>query len=239
MNRPGSPGRFCSRFTLPALPGCANPRQCRYLTPPAQVFITRCVIISSGEEGQQAGMATGCQASYSHDMENDEAHSPEHQAPEIVASVLSAVSQRSWERVQALADPEIELGVSARAEVGGSPNEHVWRSVHVHGADQLHAYLGDLYAALPSLRLEARDGNHEGARAEVTTEFSGVNNGGVPFDAFAEMQFLVSDGRVVLITAEVVRVSFGSALLTDPDKDPRRYFEAFLGTDQIGEPGSD
>src|SRR5258708_67691 len=239
MNRPGSPGRFCSRRTISALPGCGHPRQCRDLTPPAQVFITRCVIISSGQEGQQVGMATGCQASYSHDMENDEAHSPDPQAPEIVASVLNAVSQRSWERLHALADPEIELRVSARADVGGSPNEHVWRSVHVHGADQLHAYLGDLYAALPSLSLEAPARNHHAAPPEATPQFSRVNNGGVPFDAFAEMQFLVSDGRVVLITAEVVRVSFGSALLTDPDKDPRRYFEAFLGTDQIGEPGSD
>ncbi len=172
-------------------------------------------------------------------MENDKAHNRDKQAREIVASVLDAVSQRSWERLDALADPKIELRVSARAGVDASPNEHVWRSVHVHGADQLHAYLGDLYEALPSLRLEARDGSHDGARAEVTTEFSGVNNGGVPFDAFAEMQFFVSDGRVVLITAEVVRVTFGFALLTDPDKDPRRYFEAFLGADRNGEPRSD
>src|SRR5258708_2288315 len=189
MNRPGSPGRFCSRRTISALPGCGHPRKCRDLTPPAQVFITRCVIISSGQEGQQVGMATGCQASYSHDMENDEAHSPDPQAPEIVASVLNAVSQRSWERLHALADPEIELRVSARADVGGSPNEHVWRSVHVHGADQLHAYLGDLYAALPSLRLDARDGNHEGARAEAPTEFSGLNNAGLPFDPFPPLHF--------------------------------------------------
>src|SRR5258708_40307542 len=172
-------------------------------------------------------------------MENDEAHGPHRGAPATAVRVVKAVSQRPWERTMALADPEIEVRVSARADIGASPNEHVWRSVHVHGADQLHAYLGDLYAALPSLKMEARDGTHDGVRAQVSAEFSGVNSGGIPFDAFAEMQFFVADGRVVLITAEVVRVSFGSALLTDPDKDPRRYFEAFLGTDQIWEPGSD
>lgn len=172
-------------------------------------------------------------------MENEKAHNRDQQAPEIAASVLNAIGQRSLERLDALADPGIEVRVSARADVGASPNEHVWRSVHVHGADELHAYLGDLFAALPSLKLEARDRNHDGPRADVTAEFSGVNNGGVPFDAFAEMQFFVSGGRVVLITAEVVRVSFGFGLLTDPEKDPRRYFEGFLGTEQPGERGPD
>src|SRR5258708_30811687 len=118
-------------------------------------------------------------------MENEKAHSPYQQAPEMVAGVLNAVSQRSWERLDALADPEIEVRVSARADVDASPNEHVWRSVHVHGADQLHAYLGDLYAALPSLRLEARDASHDGVRAQVSAAFSGGNSGGISFDAFA------------------------------------------------------
>src|SRR5258708_2885714 len=106
-------------------------------------------------------------------MENDKAHSPDPQAPEIAASVLNAVRERSWERVDALADPEIELRVSARDNVGASPNEHVWRSVHVHGADELRAYLGGLYAALPSLNLEARDWQHDSTRADVGAEFSG------------------------------------------------------------------
>lgn len=171
-------------------------------------------------------------------MKNEKDHNRDQQAPEIAASVLNAVSQRSWERLDALADPAIEVRVSARADVGTSPNEHVWRSVHVQGADQLHAYLGDLYAALPSLKLETRGGNHDGGRANISAEFSGVNNGGVPFDAFAEMQFFVSGGRVVLVTAEVVRVSFGSRLLTDPEKDPRRYFEGFLGTEPTEKPDS-
>src|SRR5258708_12394910 len=88
-------------------------------------------------------------------MENDEAHSPHQEAPAIAASVLNAVSQRRWERLDALADPEIAVRVSAPADIGASPNEHVWRSVHVHGADQLHAYLGHLYAPLPPLHMDS------------------------------------------------------------------------------------
>ena len=108
----------------------------------------------------------------------------------------------------------------------------IWRSVRVQGADELHAYLGVLFAALPSLRLVARRRRDDGTCADVSTELSGVNNGGVPFDAFAEMTFCVEDGKLVRVIAEVVRVSFGRALLTEPDQDPRRYFEGFLGADR-------
>ena len=172
-------------------------------------------------------------------MENEEAPSPQPEASEIAAVVLDAVAQRSWERLDALTDPEIELRVNAGSGVDSSPNEHVWRSVHVRGADQLHAYLGDLYEALPSLRVEARDGRQDGFRADVSAELSGVNSGGVPFDAFAEMQFVVAAGKVVRVTAKVVRVSVGFGLLTDPEKDPRRYFEAFLDGDRRSETSSD
>jgi hypothetical protein len=162
-------------------------------------------------------------------MENKKAESPDEPAPEIVAEVLEAVSHRSWEQLDALADPDIELLVSGGDAVGPSPNEHIWRRVEVHGADQLQSYLGNLYEALPSLKLVARLRSDDGNCAEVSTEFSGVNSNGVPFDAFAEMKFCTLDGKLISVTAEVVRVSFGAALLTDPDQDPRRYFEGFLG----------
>src|SRR5258708_12663459 len=131
-------------------------------------------------------------------MENDEAHGPHRGAPATAVRVVKAVSQRPWERLDALADPEIEVRVSARADSGASPNEHVWRSVHVHGADQLHAYLGDLYAALPSLKMEARDGTHDGVRAQVSAEFSGVNTGGTPFNPFPHIQFFAPHPLLVL-----------------------------------------
>jgi hypothetical protein len=164
-------------------------------------------------------------------MNDQQAQHPDGPFPEIVAEVLEAVSRRSWAQVDAVADPDIEVLVTARPEVASSPNEHIWRSVRVKGADELHSYLGVLFEALPSIALVARRRRDDGNCADVSTELSGVNNGGVPFDAFAEMTFCVEDGKLVRVTAEVVRVSFGAALLTDPDQDPRRYFEGFLGAD--------
>lgn len=160
-------------------------------------------------------------------MKDEEASSPQEES-KIVSDVLSAVSRRSWDRLDALTDPEIELVITAGADVAPSPNEHVWRSVHVHGTDALQEYLVDLYAALPSLTLEMRTRSDDGTCADVFAEFSGVNSGGVPFDAFAEMQLCFVDGRVRSVTAIVVSVSVGSGLLTEPDQDPRRYFQAFL-----------
>ena len=55
-------------------------------------------------------------------------------------------------------------------------------------------------------------------------------------DAVAEMTFCVEEGKLVRVIAEVVRVSFGAALLRDPDQDPRRYFEGFLGADGRPDP---
>jgi hypothetical protein len=164
-------------------------------------------------------------------MNDEQAQHPDVPFPEIVAAVLEAVSRRSWEQVDAVADPHIELLVTARPGVAPSPNEHIWRSVRVQGADELHSYLGVLFEALPSIRLVTRRRRDDGTCADVSTELSGVNNGGVPFDAFAEMTFCVEEGKLVRVSADVVRVSFGAALLTDPDQDPRRYFEGFLGAD--------
>jgi ketosteroid isomerase-like protein len=197
-----------------------------------QDSITRCVIIS---QGRQAGSSS---PSHSKQMENEKAKRPDDPAAEIVAEVLDAVSHRSWEQLDALADPDIELLVTGRDDVASSPNEHVWRSIRVHGAEELHSYLGDLYEALPSLTLVARRRRDIGTCADVSTEFSGVNNNGVPFDAFAEITFCVVGGKLVRVTAEVVRVSFGAALLMDPDQDPRRYFEGFLGADNGLDPAS-
>jgi hypothetical protein len=164
-------------------------------------------------------------------MNDEQAQHPDVPFPEIVAEVLEAVSRRSWEQVDAVAHPHIELLVTARPGVAPSPNEHIWRSVRVQGADELHSYLGVLFEALPSIRLVTRRRRDDGTCADVSTELSGVNNGGVPFDAFAEMTFCVEEGKLVRVSADVVRVSFGAALLTDPDQDPRRYFEGFLGAD--------
>jgi ketosteroid isomerase-like protein len=169
-------------------------------------------------------------------MEDEKSQRPDDPAAEIAAEVLAAVSHRSWDQLDAIADPGIELLVTARPGVGESPNEHIWRSVRVQGSDELHSYLGDLYEALPSLTLVTRPVRDHGACAEISAEFSGVNNSGVPFDAFAEMTFCVDDGKVVRITAEVVRVSFGAELLIDREQDPRRYFEGFLGADGRIEP---
>ncbi len=169
-------------------------------------------------------------------MENEEAQHPNNPAIEIVAEVLEAVSHRSWEQLNALADRDIEVLVTGRADVAASPNEHIWRSVRVRGAEEFHSYLGNLYEALPSLTLVARRRRDDGGCAEISTEFSGVNNSGVPFDAFAEMTLCVVDGRLVRVTAEVVRVSFGADLLVDPDQDPRRYFEGFFGLDNGVDP---
>jgi len=171
-------------------------------------------------------------------MEDKRATLPNDSAPEIVAEVLEAVSHRNKDQLDALADPDIELLVTARAGVASSPNEHIWRAVRVHGTDELHAYLGVLYEALPSLTLVARGRRDDGDCADVSTEFSGVNRGGVPFDAFAEMKFCVVGGKLVRVAAEVLRVSFGAALLTDLGQDPRRYFEGFLGADGQNQPPS-
>jgi hypothetical protein len=171
-------------------------------------------------------------------MEIETSQRPNDPAPEIVAEVLEAVSHRNWDQLDAPADLDIELLVTARAGVASSPNVHIWRSVRVHGADEPHSYLGNLYVALPSLTLVARRCRDEGSCADVPTEFSGVDNSSVPSDAFAEMKFCVVDGKLVRVTAEVVRVSFGAALLMDPDQDPRRYFEGFLGADGRIDPPS-
>ena len=159
---------------------------------------------------------------------NENAQAPEDQAPEILEGVFDAVARRSWAQIDALADPLIELTVSGRADVGASPNEDIWRSVHVQGRKALQAYLGQLYEALPSFTLVARNPRHDGGCAGVDAEFSGVNNGGVPFDAFAEMLLCVVDGKLRRVTAVVQRVSYGQGLISDPDQDPRRYFKGFL-----------
>ena len=159
---------------------------------------------------------------------NDNAQSKEDQAPEILEGVFDALARRRWDQIDALTDPRIELRVSASANVEASPNEDIWRSVHVDGTDALQAYLGQLYEALPSFTLVARRRHQDGDVAGVETEFSGVNKGGIPFDAFAEMQVCVVDGKVRRVTAVVQRVSYGQGLITNPNQDPRRYFQGFL-----------
>lgn len=159
---------------------------------------------------------------------NESAQTPDSQDPEILEGVIEAVAQRSWAKIDALADPRIELTISAHADVEASPNEDIWRSVHVQGTEALQAYMGQLYEALPSFTLVARRHRQRGRCAGVDAEFSGVNNGGVPFDAFAEMQVCVVDGKIRRVTAVVQRVSYGQGLISDPDQDPRRYFQGFL-----------
>jgi ketosteroid isomerase-like protein len=159
---------------------------------------------------------------------SENAQTPDDLAPEVLEGVFDAVARRSWAKIDALTDPRIELTVSARADVEASPNEDIWRSVHVQGTDALQAYLGQLYEALPSFTLVTRRRRQDGHCAGVDAEFSGVNNGGVPFDAFAEMQVCVVDGRIRRVSAVVQRVSYGQGLITNPDQDPRRYFQGFL-----------
>ena len=159
---------------------------------------------------------------------NGNAQNPEAQGPEILQGIFDAVAQRRWAQIDALADPGIELTVSAQADVEPSPNEDIWRSVHVRGTKDLQAYLGQLYVALPSFDLVARHRRQDGECVDVDAEFSGVNKGGLPFAAFAEMQVCIIDRRIRRVTAVVQRVSYGHALITDPDQDPRRYFKGFL-----------
>jgi ketosteroid isomerase-like protein len=159
---------------------------------------------------------------------NENAQAPEEQDPEILEGVFEAVARRSWAQIDALTDPHIELTISAHADVQASPNEDIWRSVHVQGTEALQAYMGQLYEALPSFTLVARRRGKDGRCAGVDAEFSGVNNGGVPFDAFAEMQVCVVDGKVRRVTAVVQQVSYGQGLITNPNQDPRRYFQGFL-----------
>jgi hypothetical protein len=169
---------------------------------------------------------------------NEKSQTPEDLAPQILEGVIDAVARRSWAQIDALADPHIELTVSAHADVEASPNEEIWRSVHVQGTDALQAYLGQLYEALPSFTLVARRRRQEGFCEGVDAEFSGVNNGGVPFDAFAEMQVCVVDGKIRRVTAVVQRVSYGQGLITNPDQDPRRYFQGFLDSAEGGRDSS-
>jgi ketosteroid isomerase-like protein len=146
----------------------------------------------------------------------------------LMLEVFEAITRRDWERLPALTQPDIEVVVHAGPEVDLDANQHIWRAVHVRGREELLAYLGDFFEALPSVNLvtETEDGERE--CAWLSTEASGVDNEGLPFDARAIIEFCEVDGKVSSIRADVFDIVRGAGLLTEPDGDPRRFFHPFL-----------
>jgi hypothetical protein len=165
--------------------------------------------------------------------EMQDSHLPTGPAHDLMAEVLDAITRREWYRLPELAHPEIEVIVKAGPGVSASTNEHIWRSVHVRGRDELAAYLTTFFEALPSVAIVAEIGRPRDDCARVSTEASGVDNEGSPFDARAEIELCETDGRISSIHADIVYVAVGPDLLADGGGDPRRFFKPFL--DQEGE----
>jgi ketosteroid isomerase-like protein len=161
-------------------------------------------------------------------MEKNNAEESNSPVMDLMVEVFDALTHRDWERLPALTHPDIEIVVHAGPEVELSTNEHIWRAVSVSGLDQLQAYLGDFFEALPSVTLVAEAEDHDDGCVWLSTEASGVDNEGAPFDARAIIQFCGSDGRVSSIRADVFSIIRGDHLLVDADGDPRRFFQPFL-----------
>ncbi len=147
---------------------------------------------------------------------------------ELMLELFDAITHRHWDKLPGLTRPDIEVVVHAGPEVELSTNEHIWRSVHVRGRDQLLAYLGSFFEALPSVSLVAETEASEDDCAWLATEACGVDNEGMPFDARAMIEFCEVDGKVASIRADVFYIVRGAGLLTDADGDPRRFFHPFL-----------
>lgn len=165
------------------------------------------------------------------EIEQHESQPPTRPAQDLMVEVLDAITNREWDKLPDLAHPEIEVVVQAGPEVNASTNEHIWRSVHVRGREELAAYLATFFEALPSVAIVAEVGRPGDDCARVSTEASGVDNEGSPFDARAVIELCESDGRISSIHADVVYVAVGPDLLADVDGDPSRFFKPFLDQD--------
>ena len=147
----------------------------------------------------------------------------------LLLEVFDAIMRRDWDRLPGLTQPDIEIVVHAGPEVELSTNEHIWRSVEVRGRDELQAYLGEFFEALPSVTLVADvEEDSEDDCAWLHTAASGVDNEGSPFDARLIIQFCEVDDKVASIRADVFQIVRGADLLAEPDGDPRRFFHPFL-----------
>jgi hypothetical protein len=161
-------------------------------------------------------------------MNDSNAQGTNQPARELIVQVLDAVTQRDWSRLPVLLDPEIEVTVEARPEVQVTINQHIWRSVHVQGKEQLRLFLVEFFKALPSLSLVAETLDRDDDCAWLRTEASGVDNQGSPFDARAIIEICGAGGRVSSLKADVTQIRVGADLLADADGDPRRFFAPFL-----------
>ncbi|HEV3233750.1 MAG TPA: nuclear transport factor 2 family protein [Candidatus Dormibacteraeota bacterium] len=163
-------------------------------------------------------------------MNESETATPQDPRPgsELMLEVFDAISRRDWDRLPTLTRPDIEVVVHAGPEVEIETNAHIWRAVHIRGYEELQAYLGEFFEALPSVSLIAETEDVDDDCAWLSTEASGVDNEGEPFDARALIEFCEIDGRVASIRADVLHIVRGPALLTEPDGDPRRFFHPFL-----------
>ncbi len=163
-------------------------------------------------------------------MNHTENETPNDSRPgtELMLEVFDAIARREWDRLPGLTQPDIEVVVHAGPDVDLQINEHIWRSVHVRGRDQLQAYLSEFFEALPSVSLVAETESDDDDCSWISTEASGVDNEGLPFDARILIEFCEADGKVSSIRADVFDIARGAALLTEPDGDPRRFFHPFL-----------
>lgn len=160
-------------------------------------------------------------------MNKTDSDTTDQPTPEMILGVFDALSHRDWEQIAGFSDPEILLDVVARPDVHASTNEHIWRAVHLHGLDQLRGYLAEFFEALPSVRwLAESDGGGDGC-VTLTTEASGIDHQGSPWDARAIINLCERDGRIYALNADITHVAVGADLLMDGG-DPRRFFQPFL-----------
>lgn len=143
-------------------------------------------------------------------------------------TVVDALNRRDVGRFIEACGPGVGLEVRGSGELAPH-NEQLWRAVTRRGRAQVRAYLEELFAALPSLHARADDVRGLPCWTTAVLELAGVDGSGLPFSATADVRLRGDGRRIRTVNLEVVDLEVGGDLLARADRDPRRYFEAFLG----------
>lgn len=139
------------------------------------------------------------------------------------------MNERSVDRLLGLMDPAVALEVRALDGDAPAARAHLWREVRLRGQDAVREYLDRLFRALPSMHMRAEEIRGLPCWHSVVAELAGVDGDGLPYVAVAHIR-IRGDGRSIRsMTVELVDIEVGPDLLSRKDRDPRRYFEAFLG----------
>ena len=150
--------------------------------------------------------------------------------------IIDALNRRDVEALLDLSDTDVAVEIRAAGRTSSNSNDHLWRLVRLRGRTALRAYLTELFALLPSIHVRADEVRGLPCWATVVAEFTGVDSAGLPFAAVTYIRLRGDGRRIRTLTVEVLDLEVGPDLLSRGDRDPRQYFEAFLG--QMQSPGA-